>query len=360
MPGGDISPSGFRWIAAPKEGQDQLFSLYPSPSCTGKVQICYESTKEQLIQLGEEDKISCVGQKATLLKEGPCKDVGYAFSLGKDPVFTTVQIYSKTPAVTPPTEVLERCEQRSKTYSLKGKKALIVATSHDVLGNESCTTCKKTGAASPEMTVPYLIFQDAGVKVEIATIKGGDVPVDSVAKWFTHWDTRFWRDPDAVQATIGTKSVDQVTFTDYDMVYMVGGWGAAWDLGVSEALGKGISEAFAAEKILGSVCHGALGFINAKKPDGSLLVAGKKMSGVTDRQVIQLGIGKITPMHPETELRKRGAIYEASHGLLTDLDQSYVAVDGTLVTGQNQNSVCETAQRMLDQLEAQITAALIV
>ncbi|CAE8591984.1 unnamed protein product [Polarella glacialis] len=106
-----------------------------------------------------------------------------------------------------------------------------------------------------------------------------------------------------------------------------------------------------AGKTLGSVCHGALGFINAKKAVGSLLVQGKNMTGVTDRQVFQLGIGKITPMHPEDELRKRGANYKARNGVLTDLDQSLVVVDGSIVTGQNQNSACETAQRMLDQVE---------
>ena len=60
----------------------------------------------------------------------------------------------------------------------------------------------------------------------------------------------------------------------------------------------------------------------------------------------QLGIENITPLHPETELTKRGAHFFASHGVLTDLDQSKVEVDGRLVTGQNQNSACEAAQRI--------------
>jgi len=41
-------------------------------------------------------------------------------------------------------------------------QALIVATSHGVLGNESCSTCKQTGATSPEFAVSFLIFMDAG------------------------------------------------------------------------------------------------------------------------------------------------------------------------------------------------------
>lgn len=342
-------PSGFNFQPTPP-ADAAMQVMFPEPTCQAVPQLCYESYGEQLQQLSLEDQVSCVGKHAVQLRQGRCADFGFDFSLGFDPVFSTVRIASKIPALPPPSEVLERCEKRGKVYNLRGKRALIVATSHDKLGAESCTTCKSTGAASPEMTVPFLIFRDAGVDVTIATIEGGDVPIDSVAKFYTHWDTAFWGDASAVAATKGTQPVSAVNFTDFDLVYMVGGWGAAYDLGYSEALGRGVTAAFAAGKVLGSVCHGALGFINALKPDGSLLVKGTVMTGVTNRQVQQLGIGKITPMHPEEELVKRGALYKASRGILTDIDQSLVVEDGNIVTGQNQNSACETAQKMLDKL----------
>merc|ERR1711959_143695 len=101
--------------------------------------------------------------------------------------------------------------------------------------------------------------------------------------------------------------------------------------------------------VLGSVCHGALGFINAVQNKVGLVQA-RNMTAVSNRQIEQLGIAKITPMHPETELRNRGAHYFANHGVFTDIDQSIVVEDGLLVTGQNQNSACETAQRMLDKI----------
>lgn len=357
---GSLLPSGFAFQPRAPEQGELLHALLPSPSCGSKVQICYESLKEQLEQLMVEDTISCPGQHQTDLRRGRCQDFGYDFSLGYDPIFSTVRIAAKHPSIPPPTDLLERCEQRSKTFSFTGKRALVVTTSHSELGDEGCTSCKPTGAASPEMTIPYLIFKEAGLDVTIASVKGGNVPIDPVAKYFTHWDVRFWRSADDVKATRDTPSLGRLNFTTFDLVYMVGGWGAAWDLGTSEELGRGISEAFAAGKVLGSVCHGALGFINAKKADGSLLVKGKVMTGVTNRQVQQLGIGKITPMHPEEELKKRGAIYKANHGILTDLDQSLVVEDGNIVTGQNQNSACETAQKMLDKLQEQVAATVVL
>merc|ERR1712178_649642 len=135
----------------------------------------------------------------------------------------------KHPKVSP-TDFIERCEDRKKTYNLKGKglKALVITTSHGVLGDENCTTCKATGVASPEFTIPYLLFQDAGLEVTLASIKGGEIPIDPQARYMTHWDTRFWTDRTAIAATLASPSISSLDFTDYALVYMAGGWGAAW------------------------------------------------------------------------------------------------------------------------------------
>jgi putative intracellular protease/amidase len=143
--------------------------------------------------------------------------------------------------------------------------------------------------------------------------------------------------------------IDNVDFMEYDLIYMAGGWGAAYDLGTSAILGEKITRANAEGKILGSVCHGALGFVMAKETNGEPLVKGKRMTAVTDKQVKELRI-KGTPMHPETELRKLGANYQ-SNSAMTDLLATLTVVDGNIVTGQNQNSGMETAQTMMKLLE---------
>jgi putative intracellular protease/amidase len=77
---------------------------------------------------------------------------------------------------------------------------------------------------------------------------------------------------------------------------MAGGWGAAWDFGTSDTLAAGITKVYTDPKVLiGSVCHGSLGFIKAKKPNGDNVCKGTKMTGVTDRQIEELGIAKLTP-----------------------------------------------------------------
>ena len=71
------------------------------------------------------------------------------------------------------------------------------------------------------------------------------------------------------------------------------------------------------------------------------------MTGVTDKQVKELGI-ELTPMHPEKELRRAGALFE-SQTAFRDVFATHVAIDAEqrFITGQNQNSGMETAQIMI-------------
>ena len=75
------------------------------------------------------------------------------------------------------------------------------------------------------------------------------------------------------------------------------------------------------------------------------LVTGRRLTAVTDKQVRELGI-ESTPQHPERELRAAGALFEASSSF-RDIFATHVVRDGRLITGQNQNSGCATAQAMM-------------
>ncbi|MGB1244616.1 MAG: type 1 glutamine amidotransferase domain-containing protein, partial [Porticoccaceae bacterium] len=210
---------------------------------------------------------------------------------------------------------------------------------------------KPTGVMASEMTHPYYGFTDAGMQVDVASIKGGQIPVDpqTLGRVIrTPEDERYMADP-ILQAKVNNSLlIDDVDFSAYDAIFLSGGWGAAYDLGYSEVLAEKISAAYYAETpIIGSVCHGALGLINALDKDGNKLIAGRRMTGVTDKQIKQLGI-EITPQHPEAELRKAGALFESETKLI-DFFATHVVVDDErrFVTGQNQNSGHETAHRMM-------------
>lgn len=236
------------------------------------------------------------------------------------------------------------------SFNLSGKRALLITTSHAKLGN----TGRATGLFSSELTVPYYAFSDANMLVDIASIKGGAIPVekDSI-KWplATPQDYRFQKDSTAMSKLTQSIPIEDIDPSQYDVVFIAGGWGAAYDLAQSDRLAKLVSEANANNAIIGSVCHGALGLVNAKDKDGETLVKGRRISAVTDKQLQQLGV-TMTPLHPETELRKRDAIFEANTAF-RDMMATHVAIDGNLVTGQNQNSGAETSHRILELLSQQ-------
>ena len=110
-------------------------------------------------------------------------------------------------------------DYEGQVFNLQGRRALITTTSHDVLGS----TGKKTGVYASEMTVPYYEFLDAKMKVDLASIKGGDIPVEPVSiKWpvVTGADKRYLKDDDFKNKTKNSLKIDDVDFTKYDIIYI--------------------------------------------------------------------------------------------------------------------------------------------
>ena len=262
----------------------------------------------------------------------------------------------------PPARLLRKLLQRvgmhpadpdATTFDLAGRRALVVATNHGVLD-----IGKPTGVFASEMTVPYYAFLDAGMDVDVASPLGGVIPVDPMSiKPVLRCadDDRFLADDDFRAKVTASLAIGDLDMSDYDFVFLAGGWGAAFDFGFSEVLAEKMTEANAAGLVIGGVCHGPLGLLNAKDTTGAPLVAGRKVSAVTDKQVKELGIGS-TPHHPERELRGVGAEFESATRRRDPLANHWV-VDGNLVTGQNQNAGPMVAREMMQLLVAQHTAA---
>jgi putative intracellular protease/amidase len=228
-----------------------------------------------------------------------------------------------------------------------GARALVIASSHGVLDIGIAT-----GVFASELTVPYYAFLDAGLSVDVASIRGGIVPVDPLSMKpaiRSADDDRMLADPRLRGKLMRSPAVADVDFAAYDIVFLAGGWGAAFDFGQSDALAERMSAACAAGRILGGICHGPLGLLRARKPDGELLVRGRRLTAVTDLQIRQLGI-TLTPLHPETALRAAGAKFEARRHPARDFFANHFVADGDLVTGQNQNAGPMVARLMLARL----------
>lgn len=238
-------------------------------------------------------------------------------------------------------------DYKRKNYNFSNKKALIITTSHDTLIKSG----KPTGVYASEMTVPYYEFKESGIEVDLASIKGGEIPIEPFSlKWplKIESDQKFLNDQEFLSKAKNSIPISDVDIKEYDMIFIAGGWGAAYDLGQSEELGQKITTAYNQNKIIGAVCHGPLGLLKAVDNEGHKLIEGRKITAVTDKQIKELRITE-TPYHPETELRKAGADFKNNSKLFDTLANN-IEVDENIITGQNQNSAGETAQIMMKML----------
>ena len=120
----------------------------------------------------------------------------------------------------------------SPTVDVTGRRALVIATNHSQLG-----VGRPTGLFGSELTVPYYAFLDAGMAVDVASPLGGVIPIDpqSVkAAVRTESDDRMLADDELKGQLNDSLPVADLDMADYDLVYLAGGWGAAFDLGTSD------------------------------------------------------------------------------------------------------------------------------
>jgi putative intracellular protease/amidase len=190
------------------------------------------------------------------------------------------------------------------------------------------------------------------MQVDVASPHGGVIPIDPLSmkgELRTPDDDRLLGDAAFRHKLTNSLAIADIDFTTYDIIYFAGGWGAAFDLGQSDVLGRKVSAAYAAGKVIGGICHGPLGLLKARTPNGELMVKGRRLTAVTDKQIRELGV-QITPLHPETALRQAGALFEARHHPARDFFANHYVADGDVITGQNQNAGPMVARLMMQRV----------
>jgi putative intracellular protease/amidase len=228
-------------------------------------------------------------------------------------------------------------------------KILIVLTSHTKLGN----TGKPTGFYFDEMAEPYWVFKDAGHSVDIASIAGGNpkpdpASVDQDITKMSSLSQRFLRDLHAQEKLENTAAIGDVDSNLYNVIFLAGGHGAMWDFTASDKLADVVSEIFNQGGVVGAVCHGPAGLVNAKRADGKPLVEGLRVNGFSDDEERGVKLEKVVPFLLESKLRSLGGKFEGGPNF-----SDYAVRDGRLVTGQNPQSAKSTAELVVQALAQQ-------
>ncbi|GAK82603.1 ThiJ/PfpI family protein [Vibrio ponticus] len=109
-----------------------------------------------------------------------------------------------------------------------------------------------------------------------------------------------------------------------------------------------VSQFYAAEKLIGSVCHGPTGLLSAKKPDGSPLVEGLKLTSFSDEEetLTPIQYTEALPYHIQDALVEQGALYQCEQP-----NAQFTVWEQGLITGQNPSSVALVSKTILDTLE---------
>jgi putative intracellular protease/amidase len=207
-----------------------------------------------------------------------------------------------------------------------------------------------TGLWLSELTHAYHVFAEAGYQQTIVSPKGGLSPLEPRSLKFPNYDksAKSWKtDPAKMELLANTASPDEIDSADFDAIYFTGGHAVMFDFPDSEGLQRITREIFERGGIVSSVCHGYAGLLNTTLSDGSLLVAGRKLTGFSWAEEVLARVDKLVPYNVEEEMKKRGALYEK--GLIPFT--SYVVADGRLVTGQNPGSAKATAKKVVSVFE---------
>jgi putative intracellular protease/amidase len=222
------------------------------------------------------------------------------------------------------------------------KRILFVLTSQADLGASGV----KTGSWLEELAASYYTLVDAGHRVEFASPRGGDAPLDPAsfeAPWITDAGHRFRADRGAMQRVQTTPSLDAIDPAAYDAVYFIGGAGTVYDFPDNPRIGALLGALDKSGKPIAGVCHGVASLLNAV--DGRPFAAGRALTSISDAEDAAAGYDKLLPMMPEQPLKKAGARYSAAAPF-----EAHVVEDGNLITGQNPASAPLVAQKLLARL----------
>lgn len=202
-----------------------------------------------------------------------------------------------------------------------------------------------TGLWLSELTHAWHVFAAKGFEQRLVSPKGGASPLEPRSlKWpLADASVKAWLADDACRARLETTArPEEIDPADFDAIYFTGGHGVMYDFPDDAGLQRITREIHERGGIVSAVCHGYCGLLNTRLSDGSLLVAGRRITGYGWFEEVLAGVAEDVPYNAEREMRRRGALYEKA--LLPFVPK--VVVDGRLVTGQNPSSAKATARQV--------------
>ncbi len=233
---------------------------------------------------------------------------------------------------------------------MKSLHSLLITTSTSKIGDSE----NKTGVWLEDLAAPYYILKDGGELITIASPLGGNIPIDpncETTAACTESTKRFQADAQAMYHFTHTMPLSSIKATDYDLVFLVGGYGAMWDFYNNPILNALLKDFYLQNKPIGLVGHAVVALATLTINSEELLIKDRKLTAFSNSEEANVELNEKPAFLLETKLIVGGALYEKA----TDF-RSHVLVDGSIVTGQNPASAKDAAIHTLAIARKQINA----
>jgi len=222
-------------------------------------------------------------------------------------------------------------------------KVLAVVTSAQTMGSSG----KSTGYELTELSRAYYVFQANGFEVDIASPQGGEPRVVIDDEDMGPSDFAFLNDSIAQYKAAHTIPVENITPSEYEAVFFVGGKGAMFDFPDNTAIQNIVRELYQSNRVVGAVCHGPAALVNVTLDNGQHLLENKAVSGFTnDEELLLIPEAKtIFPFLLQDKLMAQGAQFNEGAMYLEQISH-----EKNLVTGQNPWSTWKMAETMIQEM----------
>lgn len=221
------------------------------------------------------------------------------------------------------------------------KRILIIASSATHIGPNN----RPTGSFLTETAHPYETFKKQGYEVDIASVNGGEAPLDGMHEKDEALNTAFLTGDGLVKMK-NTRPLSETNVADYDAVFVPGGLAPMVDMPDNKTVQAAIASAYERGAVVGAVCHGPVSLLNVQLSDGTYLISGKNITSFSNAEEENYAKADV-PFLLESALKERGGKYTAAEPW-----QDYSITDGRLVTGQNPASAKSVAEKMIAVLES--------
>jgi len=203
----------------------------------------------------------------------------------------------------------------------------------------------------PEFAHPYQVLSPhVGITIASPTGTSTVDPIsvelfkdDAYCQEFYNTKQSLWTSTEKLSSFLGRAE-------DFDVIFIVGGFGPMYDLATDPDSIKLIREFHDAGRIIVALCHGSAALVNVTLADGTPLLRGQRVTGFSDTEEEQAYANKIVP--PGMPFSLEQALDKASGGKYeksTEAWNAHVIVEQSrkLLFGQNPNSALPLGQELL-------------